>query len=335
MALSVSQDQSYCSFKWPRRQRNPGRKHIRTVRYLCRLGLSQVEFLLKGSGVVVTRRLVTSVVVCALAAVGMPALMQPAALGMPVAELNSAALTLASATPTFQDSFSSRGLNLDKWSYRSLGERQADSGRLCSESSRKSVRVPGDGYAYLEVKRIPLADREYGPKKCPYGEWYNAQIGTQGKFSFRYGTMAMRVKFQHQRGQHGGFWSQPNMGNSTPGGAEIDAVEYFGDGYPNGGLGHYVYCKGVKYGGIKDSRGLLRNGKTWSNSFHVYSVDWTPSRYIFRIDGNVVWRLTRCISTVQQYLILSLLTSGWELPRLKASNLNPMKIDWVRVWQRP
>lgn len=285
---------------------------------------------------VVTRRLFASLVVCSLAAAGAPALVQPGALGMPVTALNAGTLRLPSGAPTFQDSFGKRGLDRDKWGYRALGERQLDSGRLCSESSQKSVRVPGDGFAYLKVKKIPLADRKYGSKKCPYGEWYNASIGTQNKFSFRYGTMAMRAKFQHQRGQHGGFWSQPNRGNSTPGGAEIDAVEYFGDGYPKGGLGHYIYCSGVpKLGGVKDSRHLLANGKTWSNSFHVYSVKWTPSRYVFRIDGHVVWSVSRCISKVRQYVILSLLTSGWELPRLKASNLNPMKIDWVRVWQRP
>jgi beta-glucanase (GH16 family) len=196
------------------------------------------------------------------------------------------------------------------------------------------VRVPGDGFAYLRVRKIPVADREYGTKKCPHGEWYNANIGTQEKYSFRYGVMAMRAKFQHQRGQHGGLWSQPNGGNSTPGGAEIDAVEYFGDGYPKGGVAHFVWCKGVKHGRVIDSRSLLAKGKTWSNSFHVYSVRWMPGGYVFRIDGKVVWRLSRCVSKVRQYVILSLLTSGWELPYLRPARLNPMTVDWVRVWQR-
>ena len=233
---------------------------------------------------------------------------------------------------TFQDVFTTRGLDRGKWSYRALGDRQRDSDRLCSESSRKSVRVPGDGYVYLRIHRIPRRHKEFGPRRCPDGEWYNANIGTQGKYAFRYGKMAMRAKFQHQRGQHGAFWSQPD--SRRRGGAEIDVVEYFGDGYPKGGLGHYAYCKGVKRGGIIDSRDLIPPRKTWSNSFHVFSVRWTPSRYIFQIDGHPVWRLSRCVSRVRQYLILSLLTSGWELPQLDASNLNAMKVDWVRVWQR-
>lgn len=170
----------------------------------------------------------------------------------------------------FEDAFTKPGLNPANWSYRALGERNESGDRLCSESSPKSVRVPGDGFAYLEVKQIPLAARKYDPVTCPHGEYYNGHIGTQGKFSFKYGVIAMRVKFQRQRGQRGGLWSQPEVGD----GAEIDAVEYFGDGFRKdgieGGIGHYVYQDGVKSGGIVDSRNLLAKDKTWSNSFHVF-----------------------------------------------------------------
>jgi beta-glucanase (GH16 family) len=242
---------------------------------------------------------------------------------------------------TFEDRFTYRGLDLTKWNYRSLGVRNPDGDRLCAESSRKSVRVPGDGNAYLRVKKI--RDQSY-PRKCRHGEYYNANIGTQGLFSLRYGIIAMRTKFQHQRGQHGGIWSQPQTvslvrGNPRVSGAEIDIVEYFGDGFRKGGLGHFVFWQGddgpVKIGGIVDSRHLLGKGKTWSNSYHVYSVEWTPSRYTFRVDGYPVWSTKRGVSRVRQYIILSLLTSGWELPDLRVGKLNPMTVDWVRAWQRP
>jgi hypothetical protein len=57
--------------------------------------------------------------------------------------------------------------------------------------------------------------------------------------------------------------------------------------------------------------------------------------YIFRIDGVETWRTTRGISRQQQYLILSLLTSDWELPQLDRKSLpTTMRVDWVRAWQQ-
>jgi beta-glucanase (GH16 family) len=238
----------------------------------------------------------------------------------------------SSWTKIFNENFTTSGLG-SRWNYRGLGERQAGSDRLCSESSNDPavVSVPGDGFAHLKVKKIARAS-----SRCPYGEFYNANIGTEGNFAFKYGVFAARVKFQRQRGQHGGLWSQPQ----AIGGAEIDNVEYFGDGYPDGGLGHYVFWKDAngsltKTGGIINSNELLASGNTWSNSFHVFSVEWSAKGYVFRVDGNRVWQSTKGVSQVDQYLILSLLTSGWELPKLDTSKLNPMTVDWVRVWQRP
>jgi hypothetical protein len=244
-------------------------------------------------------------------------------------------------TQAFEDTFAGRGLDLTKWAYRSLGTRDEDAGRLCSESSRKAVRVPGDGHAYLKVKKI--RDPSF-PRRCRDGEFFNANIGTQGHYGLRYGIIAMRARFQHQRGQHGGIWSQPEQvvtdgGSAARNGAEIDIVEYFGDDYPKGGLGHFVFWRGktglIKTGGIVNSDELLAKRKSWSNSFHVYSVEWTPAKYIFRVDGNTVWRTKRGVSGVRQYIILSLLTSGWELPQLRVRKLNPMTVDWVRAWERP
>jgi hypothetical protein len=41
------------------------------------------------------------------------------------------------------------------------------------------------------------------------------------------------------------------------------------------------------------------------------------------------------VSRRPQFLILSLLSSDWELPQLDRTSLPAdMKVDWVRVWQR-
>jgi beta-glucanase (GH16 family) len=251
----------------------------------------------------------------------------------------SASTAVVAAPPVWRDEFDGTGLDTSVWSYRHLGVRSEASQRRCAESSTDTVSV-SDGRARLLVRDIqPPRD----PAGCPHGEYLNAHIGTQETFSFTYGVLAARIKFPRQRGQHGALWSQPTEPLDVPGdpgvsGAEIDVVEYFGDSFRNGALQHSVYWKGRsgqsrKVGGAKDRAHLLDAGKTWSNSFHVYSVEWTPTEYIFRVDGHQTFRTTRGVSHTPQYVILSLLTSDWELEHLDARKLNPMQADWVRVWQ--
>ena len=56
---------------------------------------------------------------------------------------------------------------------------------------------------------------------------------------------------------------------------------------------------------------------------------------MFRIDGTETWRSSKAVSKQPEYLILSQLTSDWELKYLDRSTLpTSLKVDWVRVWQR-
>jgi beta-glucanase (GH16 family) len=234
----------------------------------------------------------------------------------------------------FDEQFNGSSLNLSRWSYRKLGIREGN--RLRSQSSKHSVDV-GGGALHLHVKKNPYRK----------GYYLNGQISTQGTFAYTFGTSAARIKFQMRRGQHGGFWMQPesttaSYGSPSKTGAEIDVTEFFGKGYPGGGMAHFLYSyprRGVtnKYGKVFPGAAKALRGKTdtWWSRYHVFSVDWTSSGYLFRIDGTVTWRSSKAISKRPQYLILSLLSSDWELPQLEPSTLpSDMKVDWVRAWQR-
>ena len=250
----------------------------------------------------------------------------------------------------FVDDFRTASLDPAKWSYRQVGTRNPAGHRACAESSRSAVSIGRTSsgryeYARLHVRPIPRTSLDYDvTADCPYGQYYNGHIGTQGgKFDTRYGIMAARLRFAPGQGQHGAFWSQPARGV----GSEIDTVEYFGNGFPSrpdrdrnvpagsNALQHSIYWgAGNKVGGLFDLRHLLGRDKTWSNSFHVYSVEWTPSVYIFRVDGYETFRTRRGLSSTDQFVILSLLTSDWELPKLDRSRLpSTMYADWVRVWR--
>ena len=92
----------------------------------------------------------------------------------------------------------------------------------------------------------------------------------------------------------------------------------------------------VKTGAQVPQTGLMRDGKAeLYEEYHVYSVEWTSSQYIFRLDGREFLRVKKDVSKAPEYLILSMLTSDWEMPALykPGNTLNDTaKVDWVRVW---
>ena len=210
--------------------------------------------------------------------------------------------------------------------------------RTCSRPSADAAEVT-DGVLRLSVVDDP--EREmctYRRKRYEYR--LNGHVGTQGRESFTYGYAAARLRFPSARGQHGAFWLQPEQGQKPggpeDGGAEIDVIEYFGDGHPQGGLTSFTYWldedgkQQTKGGWITDSE---QYGEDWAEEFHVFSVEWTPDEYVFRIDGEVTHRLTGKTSGQPEFLILSLLSSDYELKQLDEDLPQHMDVDWARVWE--
>ena len=78
---------------------------------------------------------------------------------------------------------------------------------------------------------------------------------------------------------------------------------------------------------------LKKRAETWSNAYHVFSVEWTRDAYIFRVDGREFFRETEIVSQAPEYLLLSMLTSDYELEKLtRATMRQRARVDWVRVW---
>jgi beta-glucanase (GH16 family) len=225
----------------------------------------------------------------------------------------------------WSDEFDGKVLDETKWSQRGLGPRES------ANVAADCVTLNGRGLLQLSVK-----------EHC--GVLQNAMIGTQRKFEARFGIMAARIRFPRQQGQHGSFWMQPARSEKVTddagrSGSEIDVIEWFGAGRKDGGTASNVYwpsaeAKPNRAGRMVNLHHLLPPGQTWSDDFHIYSVEWSPEGYIFRVDDHEALRITEGISHQPQYLILSLLTADWEADQLDRAQLpNSMDVDWVRVWQ--
>ena len=166
---------------------------------------------------------------------------------------------------------------------------------------------------------------EHGTPLGTYPHHYrvNGHVSTQYSADFLYGVAAARMRFQRARGSHASFWLQPRgllRYGTTPWGAEIDVVEWYGADDRRGGMTSAVYrptptgAKEQIGGRFPDTDSFLasRSDRWWRN-YHVFSVEWTPTEYVFRIDGRETWRTSEGISHHPQFLILSQLTSDYEL----------------------
>jgi hypothetical protein len=250
--------------------------------------------------------------------------------------------------PDFDDEFDRDAIGED-WINRGE-EYNAEGLRACSKGSGDAVAM-GEGTLQLSV----VLDPERADEKCPavdghgkpignYRYRLNGHVTTNGHF-FRYGVLAARIKFQELRGQHASLWMQPVISESSTdsatGGAEVDVIEWFGDGTPNGGLASFIYKLSpdgpVKVGGwIEDPDSFLSGpDDSWFDRYHVFSVEWTSEAYIFRIDGQETWRTSEGISHQPEYPILSLLSSDYELRMLPDADSLPqtMQVDWVKFWE--
>jgi hypothetical protein len=251
-------------------------------------------------------------------------------------------------TPDFDDEFEGDQLS-DAWANRGE-DYNVDGLRACSKGSGDAAQV-GGGVLGLSVMLDPertgekcVAKNRAGKTLGKFAYRLNGHVFTTGKY-FRYGVLAARIKFQQRQGQHASLWMQPAIVESTTdsakGGAEIDVIEWFGEGVKNGGLASFIYMLTEdgpeKVGGwVQDPDSYLSGpDDSWFDAYHVFSVEWTPEEYIFRIDGKETWRTDQGISHQPEFPILSVLSSDYELANLgKDSNLpQTMQVDWLKFWQ--
>lgn len=244
----------------------------------------------------------------------------------------------------FSETFEGDELS-EAWVHRGA-EYNPEGLRRCSKGSPEAVEV-SDGVASLKVIDDPDRSESCeavaadGTSLGEFDYRLNGHIASNALFT--YGVTAARIKFQRDKGQHGSFWLQSNLGiaptNPLENGAEIDVVEYFGDSSDDR-LASFVYYPtedgtSVKEGDfVEDSRSFLTSkDDEWWKSYHVFSVEWTQDEYVIRIDGQEAWRTTAGISGQPEFIVLSLLSSDYELPNLPDGGLpQAMQVDWVQHW---
>ena len=165
-------------------------------------------------------------------------------------------------------------------------------------------------------------------------------IATKGIQEWQYGRFEARIQFEREPGHHGAFWLQSEdygkiKDDLSASGAEIDVIEYFGR---PGSLSHNIHWNAYGSSDKKHvgSGNMPTPGEagTAATQFHVYSMTWTPTEYIFSVDGVETWRTDKAIAHHPEYVILSVLASEFEAKKIRSMNFpDSMLVDWVRVYR--
>jgi len=166
------------------------------------------------------------------------------------------------------------------------------------------------------------------------------------KFAFKYGKVEIRAKMPTGFGtwpalwmlgkninENGAYWHNQGFGTTGwPACGEIDIMEHWGR---NQNLIQSAMHTPSSHGDTQNKGGRLI--PTASNEFHVYSLDWSPEKMVFKID-DVIHYIYDPINKngdtwpfdAEQYLLMNFAIE----PVIESSfTEDAMEIDYVRIFQ--
>jgi beta-glucanase (GH16 family) len=253
----------------------------------------------------------------------------------------------------FFDDFTGPSLDRTKWNVIVTGmwvnnEQQAyvDSASTIYVSS--DVAGAKNGALVIE----PIYSPGYVTPDGKKFDFLSGRIDTNDKVEFTYGTASARIKMAEGTGLWPAFWA---LGNGEwPECGEIDIMENVGEADWTS-----VALHGKGYSGETPLVNKVYFKKNFdATQWHVYSVDWTKDSFLFKVDGELIYRATRPMVEnygawaydTPKYLILNLAlggaypvkTNGVKQPYngIPASTVEKIKskkakyiIDWVKVTQ--
>jgi len=162
--------------------------------------------------------------------------------------------------------------------------------------------------------------------------WQGSGVSTRDKFTQAFGYFEASIRFNAQRGHHGGFMLRNKVTAEPP--AATLYYECFGED------------KLVPWAKVGDSKGVreLRPVKTdlvlkpgqVSKGFNTYGFLWTDKAYTWYFNGRAVHKLDKPEVKEAMHVNLAHWVSDFERKDLVPSKLpDDVEVDWVKVWKKP
>ena len=192
----------------------------------------------------------------------------------------------------FFEDFNGKALNRSKWNVEVTGntvndEQQAyvDSSSVLNMVHGKNAEGAKNGALVIKAIYHP----GYTSKEQKKYDFISGRINTSHKMEFTYGTASARMKMASGAGMWPAFWA---LGNGKwPDCGEIDMMETVGD---SSWISNALHGPNY-YGDTPLTYRYIFPAKTDVSQWHIYSVDWTPEKIVFKTDGKITYAVTRAM----------------------------------------
>ncbi len=238
----------------------------------------------------------------------------------------------------WNEEFNEAQINTNNWNYE-LGN-GTDYGlpigwgnneqQIYTSNSENSSIVDDEGASVLAI--TALQDNS--------GGYTSAKLTTQNLFSMRFGRLEVRAKMPKGQGLLPAIWMLGDNRSQIdwPGCGEIDIAEVVGND-PSKYYSTLHFTNDENKHGEKQSSNLL-SGADFSDSYHVFSLDWTPETITFSLDGQVGNQVSIEDDMKEflrsSYLILNVAVGGNWPGEPDETTIFPqtMYTDYIRVYSK-
>jgi len=235
---------------------------------------------------------------------------------------------------TWSDEFNNNGLpDSSKWNYETGGNGWGNNElEYYTDHNIENARVE-NGFLNITAKK----------QKTGKNLYTSARLTTKNKANFQYGKIEVRAKLPAGRGTWPAVWMLGNNINEVgwPACGEIDIMEHVG--YEKDSIHGTVHTEA--YNHVKGTqRGKAVFISNPYDSFHNFSIEWTPEKIDFLMDGQQYFQFVNEHLTTKEwpfsqpfYLIMNLaIGGGWGGKMGVDETIFPatMQVDYVRVFQK-
>lgn len=189
----------------------------------------------------------------------------------------------------FEDTFKGDKLNTKKWSVIPYEDGVSHiAWRRYQSRDDKLFRFTGKS---LQLRGEFGLHRTQSNTDAPQQTYACAGIWSRDTFSFRYGKVEVKARFEGVQGCWPAIWLMPTGGESWPKSGEIDLMEHLNKEEAVYQTVHFCHA-----GGGATSRTNKKNFADLklaeASAWHTYGMEWTPEGITFTIDGLATATLT-------------------------------------------
>jgi len=224
--------------------------------------------------------------------------------------------------------------NPDNWGFDLGGDGFGNNQLEFNTNRLENARLDGEGHLEIVARRETLGTNAFT----------SARIQSKDRVEVRFGRIEARIKQPSGQGVWPAFWmlGADFPEESWPGVGEIDVMEFCGQEPRtiHGSLHGPAF-----FAGNALTNTLVRpdNQPGFDEEFHVYTVQWDPTRITWEVDGEV-YQVIAANSVGPEawvyddpfFLILNIAVGGVFCGDPDPSTVFPqtMEVDYVRVFQR-